>query len=134
LTTNTEEANEHYVYYSPCTPQNYKFKSLDDLKFYLETTSLTRNCIKTSDVARILHDKTSLGDNWTILKRVLEISPGKWAEISGKYPHQASLLDTIESLLQTWSASKGFDGATVGRLYHQFKEQDYQVAGGSKLN
>jgi hypothetical protein len=95
--------------------------------------SLTQYSIRTSDVARILYDKTSLGDNWTILKRVVEISPGKWAEISGKYPHQTTLLDTMESLLQARSVSKGFEGATVGRLYNQFKEQDYQVAGGSRL-
>jgi hypothetical protein len=97
-------------------------------------TKLIRDCISTSDLTRILHDKTDLGDNWTILKRVLEINPGKWAEISGKYPHLKCLLDTIESALQTWSASKGFKGATVGRLYDKFKEQDYEAVGGKLKN
>jgi hypothetical protein len=97
------------------------------------TTDLIRDCISISDLARILHDKTDLGDNWTMLKRVLEINPGRWAEISGKYPHLKSLLHNIESALQTWSASKGFKGATVGRLYDKFKEQNSESVGG-KLN
>jgi hypothetical protein len=93
-------------------------------------TELIRDCISTSDIARILHDKTDLGDNWTILKRVLELNPRKWAEMSGKYPHLKSLHDTIDSELQSWSASKGFKGAIVGRLYDEFKDKDYEAVAG----
>jgi hypothetical protein len=143
MLTNYEKASKLYDHCSHYVTHSQQLKFLDCLNLlYPErplepksstilpsTTSsnLIRDCITTSDLARILHDKTDLGDNWTILKRVLEINPGKWAEISGKYPHLKSLLDTIESALQTWSASKGFKGATVGRLYDKFKEQDYKA-------
>jgi hypothetical protein len=155
MLTNYEKASKLYDHCSHYVTHSQQLKFLDCLKssgnypaleiLYPErplepksstilpsTTSsnLIRDCITTSDLARILHDKTDLGDNWTILKRVLEINPGKWAEIFGKYPHLKSLLDTIESALQTWSASKGFKGATVGRLYDKFKEQDYEAVGG----
>jgi hypothetical protein len=89
------------------------------------STQLIRDCMSTSDLARILHDKTDLGANWTILKGVLGINPLMWAVISG-----SNVIDTIESALQTWSASKGFKGATVGRLYDKFKEWDYEAVGG----
>jgi hypothetical protein len=158
MLTNYEKASKLYDHCSHYITHNQQLKFLDCLKSsgnypaleildperpiehkstttVLSTTptELIRDCISTSNLARILHDKTDLGDKWTILKRVLEITPGKWAEISGKYPHLKSLFDTIESALQTWSASKGFKGATVGRLYDKFKEQDSESVGG-KLN
>jgi hypothetical protein len=57
---------------------------------------------------------------------ILEISPEMWMAIAGDYPHQTSLLDTIQILLVLCCKAKGFKGATVGVLYDKFKEHGHE--------
>jgi hypothetical protein len=81
-------------------------------------------------VARIILEKTNLSANWTILKHVLDISPGEWDGIDGKYPHFIFLLDAVQMTFERWSGSLGLQDATVGRFYDKLREHKHKVVGG----
>jgi hypothetical protein len=69
----------------------------------VEIPPLERTHIRTLDIARILHDKTNLPNEWTILEQALQFTPGEWAQVVQMVLGQQSLLDVFVSALDTWS-------------------------------
>jgi hypothetical protein len=98
------------------------------------STYFVHEYIKTSDVAKILHEKTILIYSWTDLKDILEINSETWIRITSDSSIQfncfISVLHIIDRSLQEWSRSKGIKGATVGVLYDQLKNNGYKEVGG----
>jgi hypothetical protein len=85
----------------------------------LKIPHMERTHICTFDVARILHDKSELPANWTILREALKNNDGKWDQaIQMSYTHP--LLDVIKFLLDTWSDRVGWDKSTVGNVCDSF--------------
>jgi hypothetical protein len=73
-----------------------------------------------------------LGDKWTILRDVLELTPEEWMEIAVQSPPRMEVfaLYTFEALLLHWSLKKGLRSATVGLLYDKLKEHGFRAVGG----
>jgi hypothetical protein len=107
------------------TPMPIKLKPINNI-------TAAYNCISSYDIARVIHEKTPLSANWTILQHALGINPGKWTEISSK-SNILSLLDTIQLAIEYWSGSLGLKDATVGLLYNNLAEHNHRLAGGRLL-
>jgi hypothetical protein len=81
----------------------------------VEIPPMERTHICTFDVARILHDKSELPANWTILREALKYNHREWDQaVQMIYTHP--LLDVIKFFFDTWSDHVGLDNSTVGHV------------------
>jgi hypothetical protein len=103
-------------------PTPFKFKLSKNEKNYISHFTVTR----------VIYKRTSIPANWEILRHVLDINEGKWADLHSK-SQTVSLLEVISSAIEHWSNSKGLKDATVGLFYDKLAAHDYKSSGGKLI-
>jgi hypothetical protein len=109
-------------------------RQLNLVQNLVDTPPLDRTHIHSSDVARILCDKTDLAGHWTVLRDIFQLDARDWDQAF--YMRQSRpLLDAFKFILETWSR-KGFPQSsrlrkpTVGVLCDLLLSKGHRTSAG----